>query len=460
MICRRSIEDAHAELKRTRCAPLNSAGESRISGARILERPSFSQKASAPSSLEIRNLSCLATPLGAAARRGSAQREILVVERAAVRCEEGRIVFAGKDADLRGRFPAPSREVDGTGKTLLPGFVDAHTHPVWAGDRAAEFARRLAGESYAAVAASGGGIVATVEATRRASRAALAEATRSRLAAMRRSGTTTAECKSGYALDVEGEIRSLEILRDLGAEGIVSVVPTLLAAHEVPLEHRADRAEWVRTIVEEILPRAASAGLARFCDVFCEEGVFTVPESRAILARARDLGLGLRIHADELARSGGARLAAELGAASADHLLFIGPEEIDAMARAGTIATLLPGTAWWLKSRRAPARALVEAGVPVAVATDANPGSCNTESLPAVAGHACHDYGMTIEETVTAITLNGAASLGLAADRGSIEPGKRADLVILDAPDYRHLVYHWGLSLVTHTIVGGRVHEF
>ncbi|HET9794369.1 MAG TPA: imidazolonepropionase [Thermoanaerobaculia bacterium] len=414
----------------------------------------------APSSLEIRNLSCLATATGRSARRGRAQGELVVIRDAAVRCEGERIVFAGTEADLRGRFPEPAREIDGTGKTLLPGFVDAHTHPVWAGDRAAEFARRLAGESYASIAASGGGIVATVEATRRASRPALTAATRSRLIAMRRSGTTTAEAKSGYALDVEGEIRSLEILRDLASEEIVSIVPTLLAAHEIPVEHRGDRAGWVRANVDEILPRVASARLAVFCDVFCEEGVFTMEESRAILLRAKELGLGIRIHADELARSGGALLAAELGAASADHLLFIGPGEIEALARAGTVATLLPGTAWWLRSRRAPARELVEAGVPVAVATDANPGSCNTESLPAVAGHACHDYGLSIEETLTAITLNGAASLGLAANRGSVEPGKRADLVILDAPDYRHLVYHWGLPLVTHTIIGGRVHEF
>jgi imidazolonepropionase len=413
-----------------------------------------------PDSLEIRNLSCLATPIGRSARIGRAQAELFVLRNAAVRCEAGRIVHVGADAELRGRFPKPAREIDAAGKTLLPGFVDAHTHPVWAGDRAAEFARRLAGESYAAIAASGGGIVATVEATRRASRSELTDATRSRLLAMRRSGTTTAECKSGYALDEAGEIRSLEILRDLASEEIVSIVPTLLAAHEIPVEHRGDRAGWVRAITERILPRTAESGLARFCDVFCEEGVFTVEESRTILLRARDLGLGIRIHADELARSGGARLAAELGAASADHLLFIGPEEIEALARAATVATLLPGTAWWLKSRRAPARALVEAGVPVAVATDANPGSCNTESLPAVAGHACHDYGLSIEETLTAMTLNGAASLGLASDRGSIEPGKRADLVVLDAPDYRHLVYHWGLPLVTHTVVGGRVHEF
>jgi imidazolonepropionase len=395
-------------------------------------------EASAPASLEIRNLSCLATPIGSEGRRGPAQRELLVVPEAAIRCEGDRIVFAGPESDFRReRFAAPDREIDGSGKTALPGFVDAHTHPVWAGDRASEFARRLAG----------------------ASRQELTALTRARLEAMRRSGTTTAECKTGYALEAEGEIRALEILRDLSAERIVEIVPTLLAAHEIPVERRSDREGWIREIVEDIIPRAAERGLARFCDVFCEQGVFTVEESRRILAAARDRGLGLRVHADELALSGGARLAAEIGAMSADHLLFVGEDEIARLSASGTVATLLPGTAWWLRSRRAPARALIEAGVPVAVATDANPGSSNTESLPAVAGHACHDYGMSIEEALTAITLNGAASLGLAADRGSIEPGKRADLALLDAPDYRHLVYHWGLSLVSCTIVGGRVHE-
>lgn len=418
------------------------------------------REARAPASLDIRNISCLATPLGSHGRRGPAQAELRVLAGAAVRCEGGKIVFAGTEAEFRSRrFAAPDREIEGTGRTLLPGFVDAHTHPVWAGDRASEFARRLAGESYASIAASGGGIVATVHATRRATRDELLDSTRARLAAMRRSGTTTAECKTGYALEAEGEIRSLEILRELAGEGIVEIVPTLLAAHEIPLERRSDREGWVREIAEEIVPRAAQGGLARFCDVFCEEGVFTVEESRRILAGARDRGLGLRVHADELALSGGARLAAQVGAASADHLLFIGDEEIALLSASATVATLLPGTAWWLRSRKAPARALIEAGVPVAVATDANPGSCNTESLPAVAGHACHDYGMSIEEAVTAITLNGAASLGLAADRGSIEPGKRADLTLLEAPDYRHLVYHWGLSLVSCTVVGGRVHE-
>jgi imidazolonepropionase len=255
-------------------------------------------------------------------------------------------------------------------------------------------------------------------------------------------------------------MRHLRLLRDLsGAPGLPRIVPTLLAAHEFPAEYRNDRAEWVRIVAESIVPRAAEEGLAAYCDVFCEQGVFTVAESRLILEAARDAGMGLRVHADELARSGGAMLAAELGAASADHLLFIEGEEIDALARSGTVAVVLPGTAWWMRSRRAPARALVEAGVPVAVASDSNPGTCNTESLAAVAAHACLDSGLSVEETLTAMTLNAAASLGLAGEIGSVEPGKAADLVVLDAPDDRHLIYHWGTNLARHVVVGGSVGE-
>lgn len=412
-------------------------------------------------SLEVRRLACLATPRGRRAAAGRSQGELLVLREAAVRCENGTLVFVGTEAELsRKSYPPAEIEIDGWNKTLLPGFVDCHTHPVWAGDRCDEFARRLAGESYSAIAASGGGIVATVAATRNATRAALKAATRDRLERMHRAGTTTAECKSGYALNAEGEIRSLEILQELAAEMPLRIVPTLLAAHEVPPEFRDRREEWLRIIVEEILPGVASRQLAEFCDVFCEEGVFTVAESRRILVAAGRAGLGIRMHAEELAHTGGARLAAELGAVSADHLLRIDSDDIAALRQSRTVATLLPGTAWWLKSRPAPARELIEAGVPVAVATDANPGSCNTESLPAVAGHACRDSAMTIEECVTAITLNGAAALSRAADRGSIEEGKAADLVLLDAPDYRHLVYHWGVDLVSGTIVEGQFHEF
>ncbi|HKD18799.1 MAG TPA: imidazolonepropionase [Thermoanaerobaculia bacterium] len=412
------------------------------------------------SSLEIRNIGCLATPLGSSARTGKAQGEIRRIANAAIRAEDGYFVFVGTESDYRRDFAGRGADIsiDASGRAAIPGLVDAHTHPVWLGDRGAEIGRRLAGESYAAIAAEGGGINATVRATRAGSDAELRETVSRRLAAMLRHGTTTAEAKSGYGLTVRDELRALELLRDLGAEpGLPRLVPTLLAAHEIPPEFRQDRAAWVRIVSEDIVPRVAREGLARYCDVFCEEGVFTVPESRTILESARRAGLGLRVHADELARSGGALLAAELGAASADHLLFIGTEEISAMAKAGTVAVILPGTAWWMRSRRAPARELLAAGVPVAVASDSNPGTCCTESLAAVAAHACLDSGLSVEETLTGMTLNAAASLGLAEEIGSLESGKRADVVLLAAPDDRHLIYHWGVNLVATVVRDGRV---
>ncbi len=410
-------------------------------------------------SLEVRNAACLATPLGTTAKKGRAQGEIRRIREAAVRAENGVLVFVGSEADYRREYGGRPADVslDATGKTLLPGLVDCHTHPVWAGDRGEEIGRRLAGESYAAIAAGGGGINATVAATRAASDEELEILVRRRLEAMLGAGTTTVEAKSGYGLTAQQEIRSLEILSRLASPDLPRLVPTLLAAHEVPPEFRQDREEWVRIIAENLVPRCAREGLAVFCDVFCEEGVFTVEESRRILEAARASGLGLRVHADELARSGGARLAAELAADSADHLLRIGREEIEALAGAGTVAVLLPGTAWWMRSNPAPARALIEAGVPVAVATDANPGTCNTEALPAVAAHACLDSGLTVEETLTAMTVNAAASLRLASRIGSLEAGKDADLLLLDAPDDRHLIYHWGVNLAAAVVRRGRV---
>jgi imidazolonepropionase len=411
-------------------------------------------------SLDIRGAASLATPVGSTARRGREQGEILRIASPALRAEDGVLVFVGTESDYRREYsgrPA-DRTAHAAGGTLLPGFVDAHTHPVWAGDRGEEIGRRLAGESYASIAAAGGGILATVAATRAASDEELSTIVRRRLRRMLAHGTTTVEAKSGYGLTVEDELRALRVLARLGDDpDLPALVPTLLAAHEVPPEFRDRRQEWVRIVAEEIVPRVARERLASFCDVFCEEGVFTVSESRTILDAARRSGLGLRVHADELARSGGTLLAVELAAASADHLLFAGGEEIEALARSETVAVILPGTAWWMRSRRAPVRSMIEAGVPVAVASDANPGTCYTESLAAVAAHACLDSELTVEETLTGITLNAAASLGLAGRTGSLEPGKAADVVVLDAPDDRHLVYHWGVNLVSTVVRGGRI---
>jgi imidazolonepropionase len=411
-------------------------------------------------SLAIRGAASLATPVGSTARRGREQGEVLRIRNPALRAENGILAFIGTDADYRREYGGRPADVtvDAAGGTLLPGFVDAHTHPVWTGDRGEEIGRRLAGESYSKIAAEGGGILATVRATRAASDEDLSTTVRRRLRRMLDHGTTTVEAKSGYGLTVPDELRALRLLRELGAESdLPAIVPTLLAAHEVPPEFRERRGEWVRIVAEEIVPRVAKEDLARFCDVFCEEGVFTVAESRTILDAARRAGLGLRIHADELARSGGTLLAAELGAASADHLLFAGGEEIAALAASPTVAVVLPGTAWWMRSRRAPARSMIEAGVPIAVASDSNPGTCFTESLAAVAPHACLESGLTVEETLTGMTLNAAASLGLADRIGSLEPGKAADVVVLDAPDDRHLVYHWGVNSVRTVVRGGRV---
>jgi imidazolonepropionase len=412
------------------------------------------------SSLAIRNIGCLATPLGREARRGRAQGEIFRLKDAAIRAEGDRLVFVGTEKDYAREFAGRNAEttLDARGRAVVPGLVDAHTHPVWLGDRGAEIARRLAGESYAAIASEGGGINATVRATRAGSDAALEGAARKRLETMLAHGTTTAEAKSGYGLTEKDEIRALAVLHRLALDpALPRLVPTLLAAHEIPPEFTSNRGEWVRIVAEEIVPEAARERLAVFGDVFCEQGVFTVEESRTILSASRRAGLGLRVHADELARSGGAMLAAELSAASADHLLFIEAEEIAALARSGTVAVILPGTAWWMRSRRAPARALIEAGVPVAVASDSNPGTCCTESLAAVAVHACLDSGLSVEETLTGMTLNGAASLGLAGEVGTLETGKSADLLILDAPDDRHLIYHWGINLVDAVVLRGRV---
>jgi imidazolonepropionase len=412
-----------------------------------------------PGSLEIRNIGCLATPLGRTALSGKSQGSVRRLRDAAIRAEDGTLVFVGSEKDYARAFsgrPA-GKSLDAAGRAVIPGLVDAHTHPVWLGDRGPEIGKRLAGVPYSTIAAEGGGINATVRATRAGSDAELEAAVTRRLAIMLAHGTTTVEAKSGYGLTEADELKALRILGSLKGPELPRIVPTLLAAHEIPPEFRERREEWVRVVADLIVPRAASEGLARFCDVFCEQGVFTVAESRRILEAGRKAGLGLRVHADELARSGGALLAAELGAASADHLLFIESEEIDALARAGTVAVILPGTAWWMRSRRAPARALIDAGVPVAVASDSNPGTCFTESLAAIAVHACLDSGLTVEETLTGMTLNAAASLGLSEQIGSLEVGKSADIVILEAPDDRHLIYHWGVNLAAAVVSRGRL---
>jgi len=410
--------------------------------------------------LLIHNLAEVATPRGSTPRRGAEQGQVYRLRGAEVLCQDGRIIFVGPPEErlrLWGELPEAAR-LDGRGGTLIPGFVDPHTHLPWAGTREEEFAARLAGKTYQEIAAAGGGILSTVASTRRASEEELTGCVLRRMDQMLAWGTTTAEAKSGYGLTLGDELKQLRAIRRAAESHPVDLVPTLLAAHEVPPEHRQDRGRYVDLICNEIVPAAAEAGLARFCDVFCERGVFSAEESRRVLEAGARHGLAPRLHADEFADSGGAELAAQLGALSADHLMAVSDAGIEALAGSGVTAVLLPGTSFFLmKKAYAPARRLVAAGVPVALATDCNPGSSHTESMPMIVVLAVLQLGLTIEESLTAATLNAACSLGLGAEIGSIEPGKCADLVLLDAPNLLHLAYHYGINPVAAVVKEGRV---
>jgi imidazolonepropionase len=409
--------------------------------------------------LLVRNIGLLATMAGPAPRRGAEMADAGYVPRAAVAAARGRIVYAGPEAGLDPAIlpGADVMTIDAGGSAVVPGLVDAHTHLAFAGDRDEEIRRRLAGASYSDIAAGGGGIVRTVAATRAASREELAAAIGSRLDEMLLQGTTTAEVKSGYGLRTDAEVRSLEAIRAAAEAHAVGVVPTFLGAHEVPPEHRDDRSRYLEILIGEMIPEVARRGLAVFCDVFCEEGVFTVAESRRILTAARERGMKLRLHADEFAATGGAELAAELGARSADHLIFVSDPGARAMADAGCAATLLPAAAFYLRlGRFAPARALIEAGVPVALATDANPGGGLSPSLPFAMAVACFGMGLSLEEALAAVTVNAAYSLDVHPDVGSVEEGKRADLVILRSARILDLL-RVGVPAVGTVIKDGRV---
>lgn len=401
----------------------------------------------------VRNLSQIATPAGNTAVRGRAMRELTVHERSVIVIEDGRFVYIGREngmPELR-----IDEDIDAHGATAIPGFVDSHTHIPFSGFRESEFNRRLRGESYESIAASGGGIASTVRATRGASEDELVANILARTTMMARYGTTTAEAKSGYGLDTESELKQLRAIRTADAQSPVRLVPTCLAAHEFPRD--IPREEWMRTILDEILPRVADEKLAVFCDAFVERGVFTREQGEEVLRAGVKHGMIPRIHADELSDTDGAALAAELDAASADHLMYISDRGVDALAASNTVANLLPATSFFLMSPKyAPARQLIDKGGIVSLSTDCNPGTSMTESMQTVVQLATLQMKMTVEESLTAATLNGAYSLRLAHETGSIEVGKRADFMLLDAPSYLHLVYHFGVNLVTAVFRDGR----
>jgi imidazolonepropionase len=411
-----------------------------------------------PSALVVRSASelvCVA-PAGDTLRRGPAMRNPLVIPDGALVARGEIIEWVGPTAQLPAA-PPDAHLIDASGMTVLPGLVDSHTHLIFAGSREDEFEARLQGATYQEIAERGGGINATVRRVRSASRDELKALARRRLHEMLRLGVTTVEVKSGYGLTLADEVKCLEAVAELNAEGPLELVPTFLGAHAVPPEYRGDRDGYLRLLVDEMLPAIARGHLAEFCDVFCETGVFSVAESERILRRARELGLHLKLHADELTPLGGAELAARLGAASADHLLCITDAGIDALAAADTVATLLPGTAFFLGVAYAPARRLIGRGLAVALASDCNPGTCPTENLPLVGAMACTQMRMLPGEAVTALTLNAAAALRRASRVGSLAAGKQADLIVCDVPNYRQLFYHFGVNHVRAVIKRGRV---
>jgi len=408
-------------------------------------------------SLLITGAAVVATPRGRAARHGADQGRLDLVPGGVVRCEGREVVFVGERAAHDRRYAAADETLDAGGGTVVPGFVDPHTHLPFAGWREDEFDRRLAGESYAEIAASGGGIVSTVAATRRAGEAELLELTLARLDRQLLCGTTTTEAKSGYGLDRDTELKQLSVLREAARRHPVEIAPTAMPAHEVPPEWRHDTDGYVDHVIAEVYPAIAESGLAEAVDVFCETGVFTPAQTRRLLADAPRHAWRIHLHADELSYLGGAELAAEVGAASASHLLHVSDIGIAALAAAGVVAVALPGVSFFLRERWAPVRKLVAAGVPVAVATDCNPGSSHTESLPMIMALASLGAGLSSEEALVAATLNAAAALGRADRVGSLEPGKQADIVVLDAPSPKHLVYHFGVNLVRHVVKAGRV---
>ena len=405
----------------------------------------------------IRNIGQLVTMAQQPIKGTTGQLQIL--QHAAIAVSNGTIIWLGSDTDVGALFPQKNDTnandttvIDAQGKVITPGFVDSHTHLVFAGDRAEEFHLRRGGASYGELLAQGRGILTTMNATRAADVHTLLTSARSHLATMRKYGTTTVEIKTGYGLNLTTEEMCLSIINTLNThddatlEQPVRVVPTFLGAHSVPPEYKGRRSEYVDLLVDEMLPRFAS--LARFCDVFCEREAFTERESRRILTRAKELGYRLKVHADQLSPSGGSRLAAELGAVSADHLDYATDSDLDALREAGVVATLLPGCSYTLRTPYPSARRYIDRGLTVALATDFNPGTSYCENMQMILGLAMSAMHMTLEEALLATTINGAKALGLQDSIGSIELGKRCELALWSISDYREIGYHFGVNLV------------
>lgn len=400
----------------------------------------------------------LITCRGGAPKKGAAMNDLGIIADGALVMEDGIIQAVGSTSDILAKVDAAEYQIiDATGQCVLPGFIDSHTHMIFGGYRPEEFFWRLDGLPYLDILAKGGGILNTTVATRTASAADLQALGAKRLEDMLAMGVTTVEGKSGYGMDLATELRQLQVMADLNREHVVEIVPTFMGAHAVPPEYKGRGDAYVDFLIDEALPAVQAQGIAEFCDVFCEQGVFSIEQSRRILTAAKQQGLKLKVHADEIVSLGGAELAAEMGACSADHLLQASDAGIQAMAASGTIATVLPATAFCLREPYARAREMIDANAAVALATDFNPGSCFSHSLPLVMALAGIQLRLTPAEIVTALTINAAAAVGRADRIGSLEVGKQADVVLLEYPSHLFLVYHAGMNIVKQVIKKGQL---
>jgi len=409
----------------------------------------------------IKDISSLVTVAGnnEAPRKGESLKDIGEIKNGAVFFDD-KIIWVGTtleaETKLENQELIPDEVISLKGKTVFPGFIDSHTHLVFAGDRSAEFARRLAGATYQEIAREGGGILATVNAVRKASEDELFENASKYLKNAMRYGTIAIEIKSGYGLDVESELKMLRVIEKLGKEFPIDVVPTFLGAHDFPPEYKSRPDDYVAVVCNEMIPQVAELGLAKYCDCFVDKGYYTIEQAAKIFETAQQYGMKVRVHADELADVGAAKFAASIGAISADHLLFVSDEGIEYMSKFGTIATLLPGTSYFLKMPYAPARKLIEQNVPIALATDFNPGSCFTENMQMILSLAVINLGLNCEEAIVASTINAAHSLELNPRLGSLEPGKDSTFAVLDAKSYIDIFYHFGVNHIESVWVKGK----
>lgn len=407
----------------------------------------------------MKNIGQLSTACGNQAKFGSQMNALKTIFNACMYIEDGIIAWIGTSDEAAGVYFEEEMHVviDAEGKAVIPGFVDSHTHFIFGGYREDEFLARLNGAQYLDILQMGGGIQATVGATRKTEPAILKALGLERINEMAKQGITTLEGKSGYGLDKDCELKQLHIMKELNEESNIDIVSTYLGAHAIPDEFKENHGGYIDFMINEILPIIRNEALAEFCDVFCEEGVFSIEESRRLLIKAKDMGFSIKLHADEIVTLGGAELSAELGAISADHLLMISEEGIQSMIDKRVVATLLPNTAFCLSKPYAPARKLIDNGAAVALASDYNPGSCFTNSIPLMIALAVIQMKMTIEEVITALTINGAAAIGRADSIGTLEVGKKADFSILNYTNYKFLVYHTCVNIVKHVIKEGRI---